>query len=639
MDISIVIVNYNVRYFLHKCLESVFDSRLDGLKIEVFVVDNNSVDGSVEMVRDNFPQVNLIASKENLGFSKGNNLAIKQAAGRYILLLNPDTIIEEDTLRICTAYMDAHEAVGALGVQMIDGTGKFLAESKRALPGIWNSLSKLSGMAQLFPDSAFFNGYALGHLSKDERHEIEVLCGAFMFMRAEAIEKVGMLDEAFFMYGEDIDLSRRILEGGYKIHYIPDTKIIHYKGESTKKTSFNYVRTFYNAMKIYVRKHYKGITGRIIALLLTVGINIRAGLSLVMRFLQNLIPGAVDAALIYAGLLGFGQYWGRYYHNDPDYLDQTVFYTNIAGYAILWALVLYFVGYYKKRTWRKRIQGIVIGLGIILSMYALLPESYRSSRIVLLMGSIIALLISALTAFLFKRQRKQSKKILAIANKKEAEKIKHNLDKNNYSYAYLGTISPGNEAHNDSYYLNTIDALDEVVHVLKADEVIFHSEDMPMKDIMEIMIRLGSRVRFKITGDENLSIIGSNSKDTSAELYTLDVKYNLAEDYQQHVKRSMDVLMGLLTLVGSPILMLFNRFRLGAVIKHAIQVLLGIKTMVGYAGIEENYRNLPLLKPAVITLDVEKNRKLRDINLQYAKEYTVWQDLEIFFTHLNKLAS
>lgn len=200
MDLSIVIVNYNVKYFLEQCLHSV-ESSVGNLDVEIFVVDNNSVDGSCNMVVEKFPGVKLIRNKENLGFSVANNQAIKESAGRYVLLLNPDTVIEEDTLGKCVGYMDEHERCGGLGVKMIDGKGDFLPESKRSLPTPGVAFYKIFGFSRLFPRSRIFGKYHLGYLDRDKVHSIDILPGAFMMLRKPALDEVGLLDEAFFMYG------------------------------------------------------------------------------------------------------------------------------------------------------------------------------------------------------------------------------------------------------------------------------------------------------------------------------------------------------------------------------------------------------------------------------------------------------
>jgi GT2 family glycosyltransferase len=247
MRLSVIIVNYNVRHFLEQALQSVRKA-MQGIDGDVWVVDNNSVDDSVRMVQEKFPEVRLIANKNNPGFSIANNQAIRESHAEYVLLLNPDTLVEEDTFSKCLTFMDTHPDAGALGVKLIDGSGKFLPESKRGFPSPWVAFCKTFGLSSIFPKSRLFNRYYLGYLDENETHPVDVLVGAFMFIRRAALDKSGLLDEHFFMYGEDIDLSYRIIGAGFKNYYFPDTKIIHYKGESTKKGSLNYVRAFYQAM-------------------------------------------------------------------------------------------------------------------------------------------------------------------------------------------------------------------------------------------------------------------------------------------------------------------------------------------------------------------------------------------------------
>ncbi len=219
MRLSVIIVNYNVRHFLEQALGSVRRA-MQGIDGEVWVVDNHSVDDSVRMVQEKFPEVKLIANKHNPGFAVANNQAIAQSRGEYVLLLNPDTLVEEDTFHKCLAFMDARPDAGALGVKLIDGSGKYLPESKRGFPSPWVAFCKTVGLNALFPQSKTFNGYYLGYLSENETHEVDVLVGCFMFMRRTALDKAGWLDEAFFMYGEDIDLSYRIVQAGFKNYYL-----------------------------------------------------------------------------------------------------------------------------------------------------------------------------------------------------------------------------------------------------------------------------------------------------------------------------------------------------------------------------------------------------------------------------------
>jgi GT2 family glycosyltransferase len=284
MKLSIVIVNYNVKYFLEQCLDSVIRAKY-GEDIEIFVVDNFSTDHSVEYLQPKFPGVIFLANNENSGFSKANNQAIKLAKGEYILLLNPDTVVGENALKNVCHFMDQHPDAGGIGVKMIDGYGSFLPESKRGFPSPWNSFCKMSGLSKLFPFSESFGKYHLRYLDENEANEVDVLAGAFMMLRKEALDKVGLLDETFFMYGEDIDLSYRIKQGGYKNYYFPEP-IIHYKGESTKK-DFKYVKNFYEAMLIFYNKHYPN-AGFIHKWLIHFAVNVKAGMSAIDKlFKQN----------------------------------------------------------------------------------------------------------------------------------------------------------------------------------------------------------------------------------------------------------------------------------------------------------------------------------------------------------------
>jgi O-antigen biosynthesis protein len=258
-ELNIIIVNYNVSALLEQCLITVIAACKD-ISAQITVVDNNSTDNSVRMVQEKFPYVTLIQNKENKGFSAANNQAIKQAKGNYILLLNPDTVIPPDAIYKCISFMNEHTDAGALGVKMLDGKGNFLPESKRGLPTPWVAFCKISGVYKLYKKSAFFNEYYLGILNDDQTHEVPVLAGAFLFIRKSVLDKIGLLDEQFFMYAEDIDLSYRITQAGYKNYYYPEVNITHYKGQSSKQNRDLYIKHFYGSMILFYKKHFKGNT-------------------------------------------------------------------------------------------------------------------------------------------------------------------------------------------------------------------------------------------------------------------------------------------------------------------------------------------------------------------------------------------
>jgi len=274
--ISIVIVNYNVKYFLEQCLYAI---RSAGYKVqggvEIFVVDNHSTDGSVAYLQPKFPEVIFIENNNNPGFAKANNQAIHQCKGEYILLLNPDTVIGEDCLHNMCCFMDEHHEAGAAGVKMLNAHGMFLPESKRSFPTPWVSCCKLFGLSNLLPHSPRFAAYSLPYLNPDKQHQVDVLAGAFLFIRHAVLKKAGLFDESFFMYGEDIDLSYRIKMAGYQNYYFPE-RILHYKGESTKKGDSKYLHAFYDAMLIFYRKYYPH-SGWFISTLIRLSIMVRKG--------------------------------------------------------------------------------------------------------------------------------------------------------------------------------------------------------------------------------------------------------------------------------------------------------------------------------------------------------------------------
>ena len=280
MKLSVVIVNYNVKHFLEQCLNSLEQAAID-IDHEVIVVDNASTDGSTEYITSRFPNIKWMACRENNGFSKGNNIAIAQAKGEYILLLNPDTIVTKEAIEGCVEFMETHADAGACGVYMQRTDGTFAPESRRALPTPYVAFCKMSGLSSLFPKSRKFGRYYMQYLNKEEINPIEIISGAYMMLRRSTIEKTGTLDESFFMYGEDIDLSYRILKEGYSNYYLP-YRILHYKGESTNKSTYRYVHTFYRAMQLFFKKHYSHYS-----LLVSLPINIAIWTRAMLAYVGN----------------------------------------------------------------------------------------------------------------------------------------------------------------------------------------------------------------------------------------------------------------------------------------------------------------------------------------------------------------
>lgn len=642
MTLSVVIVNYNVKYFLEQCLISVKKAML-GLDGEVFVVDNASADGSCQMVRDRFPDILLIENKENFGFSFANNQALRTAKGEFVLVLNPDTVVEEETFRKCIDFMRKHPEAGALSVKMIDGKGKFLPESKRALPSPLVSFYKIFGLAWLFPRSKTFARYHLGHLSHNETHEIEILPGAFMFIRKEALQKAGLFDEAFFMYGEDIDLSYRIVKCGYKNYYLHETTIIHYKGESTKKGSINYVLLFYKAMMIFARKHFTQKNAFIYIALIYAAIYFRAGLSIIKRIAKRWMLPAVDALIIIAGLAVIIPLWETLRFNEanayPEYLVKTLGSIFVA----IWLVSIWLSGGYDKpKSPFAAAKGIALGSLVILVAYALLPENMRFSRAIILLTSAWSMLTVQSAHFIANLFRKnvsrgthQLVRIVIIGSTSEVNRVNSIIKETSKRIEFVGSVSPTTQATQKDQ-IGSICQLHEIVRVNKVDEVIFCSADISSQEIIKLMLSLVPfGVDFKIAPPESTSIIGSNSIDTSGDLYTIDLNA-ITKPTNRRFKRFFDIVVAFTTIILAPILFAFSKSH-RLMFSKSLLIISGKLTWVGYVK-GSNHQGLPSIKKGVFSptnqpLGLDSSLTER-INIQYAKSYSVLKDMSIIWSIL-----
>ncbi len=653
MKLSIVIVNYNVKYFLEHCLQSVFRA-LNGLESEVFVVDNASTDDSVVMLREHFPQVKLICNNNNVGFSKANNQAIKASKGEYVLLLNPDTIVQIDTFQKSIAFMDTHHNAGGLGVTMIDGSGKYLPESKRGFPSPWVAFCKAFGLTALFPKSKLFAGYYLGHLDKNQTHEVDVLAGAYMLMRREALDKTGLLDETFFMYGEDIDLSYRIVQAGYKNYYLSESRIIHYKGESTKKGSLNYVRMFYQAMIIFARKHFGGSKAGPYIFIIQCAIYVRALLTLLNTWFRNMGWPITDAIFLYGGMMLIKTFWEQNVKlNEGITYPPTFTLVVVPVYILIWLTSIYFSGGYDKPIKLSRIlRGLITGTIIIAAIYGFLDESLRFSRAMILLGfgySTVVLITMRLILHLAKHgnidiEQLQQKRVVVVGCLQEYKRVLNLVTLSRAHVNVLGHIdvSSNYDAHNNSKgHLGNLSDINDIIDLYNVDEIIFCTSDIGAEKIIDLMSTLGNSIEYKIVPQESDSIIGSHSKDMQGELYTLDIQLNINTPQQRRNKRVFDMAVSLILL---PLwFFLFWRFQKPFnVWKNIFLVITGNISWVGYADVNSSGTStvLPKIRKGVfspLTPFKQNNRDADTIarmNLLYARDYSIYQDAEILWKGL-----
>ena len=629
MKLSIIIVNYNVVHFLDQCLCSTYKAIKEVESAEIFVVDNNSVDDSVAMVKQKYPNVILIENKDNTGFAKANNQAIKQSSGEFVLLLNPDTVVEEMTFAKCVTFMEQHKDCGGLGLKMIDGNGKLLPESKRGFPSPWVSFCKLSGLIKLFPTSKKYAGYYLGHLSYEQTNEVEVLAGAYMMLRRECLNKIGLLDEDYFMYGEDIDLSYRITQSGYKNYYLHDARIIHYKGESTKKGSLNYVYTFYNAMGIFAKKHLSPRQSKLFSLIITMSIWLRASIAFFIRIFRNIFQPLLDFVLSYAGFCFLERYWAATMWGNEDYYSSSYLLYVVPCYIVVLLLCVYISGGYSKNTKASKIiSGIFFGMIALLVFYSLLPDYLRYSRALILIGSIMTLGIILCSRLLVRYistgkatfSNIKTLRYLIVGEQTESDRVVQMLRNTQLRHEFI-------------YCLNDVVQISDIVRIYNINEVIFCAKNLPQTTITSLMSEMAkSNVHCSIAPDTVDFIVSSNSINTPIDLYTVTINSITQEDSRRK-KRLFDISASLLLLLLSPILVFIIKDPLNY-IKNCLLVILSQKTLVGYTK-NQTINELPKIKPSVLTTKDSINNLQTDdntihrLNLLYARNYNIERDFNI----------
>lgn len=644
--VTIVIVNYNVRHFILQCIESIYRSDLATIDLKIIVIDNASIDGSVAAIRDKYPEVDLIASQTNLGFGRANNLGINKAKTKYCLLLNPDTIVQEDTLRRCLAFMDINPSVAALGVKMVDGNGLYLRESKRSLPTALSSFYRLTKLNEIFPSSTYFNSYYTKDLSGDKDEYVEVLCGAFMFCNTNTLQDLGGFDEDFFMYGEDIDLSKRMLEAGHLIAYLGSTRIIHFKGESSKKSSVNYLHSFYNAMIIYVNKHNKSNSAILTKFILKFAIVLSGLLRSIKEVLHSIIQPLLTFVSIFFSLQSVKDLWSKYYFGIEAYYKEDFIINNIF-YSTIWVLSLWFWGWFDGyRKLKSLFFAIVFGTLMILIFYALFPLQYRSSRVLIIIGAIITTFIAVAfeiikSIFLKDSSRIYSKSNLVIVGHKDhGNAIVSQLEDQKYNFNLIGIVNPDTTV-SDSEYLNDTRYLPEIVKMYKVNEIIFSHRSMSSEKIMDLMTISDSSIKYKIADTDTQSIIGSDSSKVQSSIYDTYSNYNLSKAVYRRVKRLFDLFISSFFIITLPLFILNKKFRT-ILMSNILTVLSSRKTWVGYSNQSNTVESskLPQYKEGVIKLNdkvapKEYPRLLeKNLNNWYSKSYTPFIDLEVIKNYL-----
>lgn len=641
MTLSIVIVSYNVKEFLEQCLCSVLKAmqHIDG---ETFVVDNNSVDGTQSMLKAKFtaPNIHLIFNKENLGFGKANNQALRLCKGKFILVLNPDTLLQEDTLEKMIAFMETDESIGAAGCKLLNADGTFQLSCRRSFPSPEVSFYKIVGLSRLFPKSKRFARYNLTYLSTEETYEVDALMGAFMFLRREVLETVGMFDEAFFMYGEDLDWCYRIKQAGWKIYYYHGTQIIHYKGESAKKMSFNYVVRFYEAMLIFVRKYYA--SSKWFVAILTFGIYARASLAFLRRLFARLYVPTIDAlCVVISCLVGFK--W-----KFDDY-PETFLEFALPVYVAVQLLAFVSFGQYREGyaySLKKLFSALLVGFAVS-STFNFFFKAVAFSRAGLgfsyLMLFVLAfgwrLLARVMVQRSFSGAFEPEKRVAIVGTeevaKQVAEKLLNEVGKN---YNIVGFIEVKESELQSIPVLGNLENIDEIMRINRISELIFVSPALTNTQVLSAITRCnGLAIDFKIVPQGMDVVIGKGAIDELVSSVPLaDVEFNLSHKSRQLGKRFFDVVVSLVLLFFSPVIFLVGHKH---IFKSLWDVITNRKTWIGAAESNDGYSKSGVFvgKIGVWSLwSLQKNKQAEkeSLDIFYAKNSTLGLDVELLIKAL-----
>ncbi len=584
VDVSVVIVNYNVREYLQQCLESIRKA-CSRLRVEVIVVDNNSHDNSTSMLADKYPEVHSVALEENIGFGRANNVGIELSRGRYTLLLNPDTIIREDTLDQMFDYMQAHPETGISGCKVLNADGSFQMQCRRGFPSPWASFCKLFGLQRLFPKSPLFARYNQTFRSEDETYHVDAVIGAFMFCRTDALRRIGGFDPEFFMYGEDLDLCFRMGQAGFTTDYVPISTIIHFKGESTRRSSINELRVFYDAMEIFARKHYG--SSSLFLLFLRCGIYLRSFIAYLKRHRLSLIVIIFDLLSVIAMFMCAVKLRRGDYFALPAYAFPTVF--IVIPLVVFFSMVMVGEYFEYKPTARRAAVGLLMSF-FILSSLTYYWNEYAFSRGVLLMtvglsfGAILVIR-SALALHDKFLGDDAERRMLLVGSAQSTHEVRERLRKENalrinvVGWVALDTDSQDAIVANDA--LGHVDYLPKLITQHNVDEVIFLSSDTSSaRFIAAMQSAAGLGVRFHRASDAD-SVIALGIADRIRSKSSTDNVFRILSFRARLLKRGTDILVSaIVLLIFSPVVILTaGRTRLSW--RPWWEVLRAKKTLVG----------------------------------------------------------
>jgi GT2 family glycosyltransferase len=571
--LSIIIVNYNVQDFLMHTLESVQRAVVD-ISHEIFVVDNASVDGSVETVKNRFPSVNLIENKRNVGFAAANNQAMKISAGEFIVLINPDTVVQEDTFSRLIDFMDDHPDAGAATCKILNPDGSFSVDSRHSIPTPMTAFWKQVGFHRIFPKSKTFGRYNLTYLDENEIYPVDAISGSFMFIRRAAFEEVGYLDEDYFMYCEDVDYCYRITRSGWKIYYAPVSDIIHYKGESTKKNNLDYVLNFNKSLYLFYKKHFHNKYFSIFRWVILLGIFFRGVFVYSKNFIISHFSYILDLLFINVVILGTfivrynlksGFSFGDFFH---EYIVINVLATAIFS-GVAFSLDLY----RKYKFSLIQIFKTNFTTFFILSALTFFLKQFAFSRMVVVISAFFSTLIMILWRLIVRRNWRgaqvllgqnivQQRTVLVGTDEKTSDLVKkvNNYVRSGLNLVGIISLSPdeiGNKIHGASI-VTTLDKIKDYIHLEKINQIIFSTHSISYEKIIKTMSQIGNRgVDYKIVPQNLEVIIGKSSVERLTDYQLVDIDYAIGKPYNRVVKRLFDIIISMIVLLPTIFIWLF----------------------------------------------------------------------------------
>ena len=656
IDLSIIIVNYNVKEYLLNLLDSIKQASKN-ISTEIIVVDNNSDDGSIPAINEKYPEVRTIQNNVNVGFGAANNQAMEISSGKFILLLNPDTIVRENTFSEMINFLEQNPKVGIAGCKVLNPDGTLQLACRRSFPKPWVSFTKVTGLSKIFPNSKLFAKYNLTYLDENKSYEVDAISGSFMMMTREAYNKVGGFDTDFFMYGEDLDLCYRIQKAGLKVFYVHKTEIIHYKGESTKRSKIDETKIFYNAMHLFVSKHFS--SSFIVEIILQFAIILRKTFAFANKNKLLIISVTFDF-IIYIFLIYFSEqiHSNEKWPGFPDIFKPWVYIIP----AVIQILISTLSGVYKRNSLSvlKNFIALFIGMVAITSLTFFFKQ-FAFSRVVVLLTYLFAVIAFSLWRIIYKLiwLNKSSSNDLPLRTVLVGidgtalnflNKLRSNLT---IQYKLVGLIGLNiKDIDKQIENLKVIGSLENLTKVIREHQisnVIFSTESIGFDKIFSTVSQCqGENVNFLMSGSELDFMVGKSTITHVENVPLLKVEYNISMFIHKFIKRIFDIILSLILMfLIYPFVWLFSKIGLKRtfLINSLLQipeVFIGRKSFVGPQN-EEFYQDLYLGKKGITGLWFTENINENDveekirINLFYAKNQNIWLDLEILGKSISKI--